>query len=136
MKKSAAVVKENIRKFLYKLEYCPNPDCIQIHARSRFPKAGDMDSLDLSFGNKSKKRHPLYVELAKIKGLVSATACDGRYCLQIVKASSLFSWDELLPKILKAVQDHVAGKRRIVPVEEPKPNLFEKPETQDLEDRD
>ncbi len=112
------------RKFLYKLEYCPNPDCIQIHACSRFPKADTMDSLDLRWGNKNKKRHPLYANLAKIKGLVSASSAgEGGYCLQVVKANIFFSWDKLLPKVLKAVQDHVAGKRKIVPIEESKPKL-------------
>ena len=27
--------------FRYQIEYCPNPDCIQIHTRTRFPEVDD-----------------------------------------------------------------------------------------------
>ena len=113
--------KKILRKFPYKLEYCPNPDCIQICARSRFPSSDSMDLIDLRYSNKSRqmsKRHPLFAKLSKITGLKSAF---GRgYSLQVVKANSLFTWDKLLPKVLRAVQETVAGKRMMSRVGEPK----------------
>src|SRR5207253_758206 len=107
------------RGFLYQIEFCPNPDCIQIHARNRFPKTDG--SHDLRFlveyekhpENKGKKLHSLYKGLAKVRGLKSACEVDG-YTLQCLKANSLFSWEEILPKILEMIQVHVAGKRKIV----------------------
>lgn len=108
------------RKFPYQLEFCPNQDCIQIHARSRFPYNED-SGLDLRWivkyrkKKEGKKTHPLYLALAKIQGLETASAAGNGYSLQIIKAR-MFSWDELLPKILKVVQETVAGKRQLLEV--------------------
>ncbi len=107
-----------MKKFPYKLEYCPNPNVIQIQARSRFPKQGSMDILNLRLGGKDRKRHPLYVALSKISGIESASATGSGYCLQVAKANDLFSWDEILPKILAAIQTALAGKRQMAQVGE------------------
>lgn len=107
--------------FRYQIEYCPNPDCIQIHTRTRFPEFDD-SSLNLrtviknagkpGWGIKGKI-HPFYKDLAKIHGLKSASDTDG-YSLQCLKVNSLFNWDEIIPKILKAIKTHVAKKRTMV----------------------
>ncbi len=113
------------RGFLYHIEYCINPDCIQIHTRTRFPEFED-HSLDLRFLIKLEKNKkegkpvpPFYKELSRIHGLKSASDTDG-YSLQCMKANGLFRWDEILPKILKAIQTHIAKKRLMVAAQEPK----------------
>ncbi len=115
------------KRFPYYLEYSPNPDCIKVHARVRFPEGDSMDSIDLRFYNKHKKtfkgkkrdkRHPLFDALARIKGLKSASG--GNYYLQVVKGNDLFTWPELLPKILNAVQKHVAGERKLFEIGQPR----------------
>lgn len=107
------------QKFLYQLEYAPNPDCIQVHARVRFPKNDTMDMLDLRYNTKDKKkRHPLYAALAKIQGLQSAHG--GGYTLQVLKANHMFDWEKLIPKVLAAIQTTVAGKRVMTPFGPPK----------------
>lgn len=112
--------------FRYQIEYCPNPDCIQIHTRTRFPQI-DNHYLDLRTTIKNAGKPgwgingtipPFYKELARIRGLKSAFDTDG-YSLQCLKVNSLFSWDEILPKILKAIKTHVAKKRTMVELEPP-----------------
>ncbi|MBU6427031.1 hypothetical protein KGQ27_02205 [Patescibacteria group bacterium] len=110
------------RGFIYQVEFCPNPDCIRINTRTRFPEIDD-HGLDLrtvvknankpGWGIKGKI-HPFYKDLAKIHGLKSASDTDG-YSLQCLKVNSLFNWEDILPKILKAIQVHVAKKRKMVP---------------------
>lgn len=116
--KKAVASRKQVHKFLYQLEYCPSPQVIQVHARVRFPKNGTLDFLDLGLGTKNKKRHPLYAALAKIQGLQSASG-DG-YKLQLVKANDMFDWDQLIPKVLTAIQATVAGKRVLTPYGPPK----------------
>ncbi len=109
------------RGFIYQIEFCPNPDCIQVHTRTRFPEIDD-HGLDLrtvvknvgkpGWGIKGKI-HPFYKDLAKIQGLKSASDTDG-YSLQCLKVNNLFNWEDILPKILKAIQVHVAKKRKMV----------------------
>lgn len=108
--------------FVYQINYCPNPDCIQIQARVLFPKGDDLDS-SLGFEYvtsdpiRAQRRHPLFNQLASIEGLKSASGGD--YNLQILKANSLFTWEELLPQILKAIQDHLAKGMDMVASGEP-----------------
>lgn len=117
--------------FIYQVEFCPNPDCIQIHTRTRFPEIDD-SGLDLrtviknagkpGWGIKGKVPD-FYKDLAKIHGLKSASDTDG-YSLQCMKVNSLFNWEDILPKILKAIQLHVAKKRKMVeagPAKRPTP---------------
>lgn len=117
--KSVAPKKASRQKFLYQLEYTPNPDCIQVHARVRFPQSDSMDSLDLRYNAKDKKkRHPLYAAMSKIHGLKSAYGGD--YTLQVLKANHMFDWEKLVPKVLAAIQATVAGKRVMTPFGPPK----------------
>jgi hypothetical protein len=109
---------KQVHKFLYQLEYCPNPQVIRVHARVRFPKSDTLDMLDLNHNKKGKKRHPLYAALAKIQGLESADS-DG-YALQLAKANDMFDWDQLIPKVLAVIQTTMAGKRVLTPFGPPK----------------
>jgi len=118
-KTKASKVQVKGSKFPYYLEYCPNQDIVQIHARSRFPKSSDMDGLDLQIDSKrKKKRHQLYIALARTKGIKSASSHG--YHLTIEKANDLFPWPEILPKLLRLIQTHVAGKRKLVEIGKPK----------------
>lgn len=103
------------RGFLYQVEYCPNPNCIQIQMRTRFPELDD-SGLDLRYAVKHHKGkvHPFYKDLVKVRGLDSASDTDGGYTLQLVKANKLFSWNEILPKVMRVIQIHMAGKRKMV----------------------
>ena len=110
-----------MHKFPFRIEFCPNPDVIVIHTRSRFPKSDTMDSLDIRYCNKNRqergvKRHPLYLALSKVHGVVSASTSGngGDYGLHVCKANNLFTWDEILPKVLAAIQTTVAGKRKMI----------------------
>ena len=98
-------------KFFYLIHYCPNPDCIQVQARIRFPKGLETDQLlDFEYASadptRAQQRHPFYNALAGIEGLKSASG--GSYNLQLSKANGLFTWEELLPSILEAIRLHLA----------------------------
>lgn len=113
----ATSTKNSRKGFVYQVEYCPNPECILIHTRTKFPEFENR-ILDLRTCVKnagkpgwSLKRVPtFYKDLAKIRGLKSASPTDD-YSLFCEKANSLFTWTELLPKIMKVIQLHIAGKR-------------------------
>jgi hypothetical protein len=93
-----------------------------IHTRTRFADIDSGAMLDLrtiiknagkpGWGIKGKI-HPFYKDLAKIRGLKSASATDG-YSLMCEKVNHLFAWEEILPKILEAIKVHVAKKRVMV----------------------
>ena len=113
--------KQTVRKqkeFLFRLEFAPNPDVIHIHARRRFPQSSDWDMLGFSDVPKEekKKRHPFYAALARIRGLEASYAED--YDVQISKAK-MFTWDELLQSIKKALQLHLAGDSKLKEIEPP-----------------
>ena len=104
------MMKKN-NSFVYHVHHCSNPDSIQIQARVRFPKVNNKDlTLDFECVTtdpiRAKLQHPFYSQLAGIDGLKSASG--GSCNLQIWKVNILFTWDELLPQILKAIQDHFA----------------------------
>ncbi|HVM77020.1 MAG TPA: hypothetical protein VMU07_02615 [Candidatus Paceibacterota bacterium] len=121
MKKKVVAKKSAQRKFPYQIEYYSNPEYITIHARSRFPELeGYVYGLRFAVTDakeEGKKVHPFYLVLNRVRGITEVSPHD--YELTITKAP-MFSWDEMLPQILKALQDTIAGKRKLVEVGEPK----------------
>jgi hypothetical protein len=90
----------------YKLEYCPNPDVIQIHLQKRICSSmienfeSPEDKIDVWEGNVivSKKDPPNFVKrLWEVSGieLISIEA----YNLQIMKGSA-FDWVDMLEQII------------------------------------
>lgn len=113
--------KQTVRKqeeFVFRLEFAPNADVIHIHTRKRFPQSSEWDMLGFADAPKSekKKRHPFYAALVRIRGLVNFSSVD--YEVQISKAK-MFTWDELLPRIKKALQIHIAGGSQLKEIEPP-----------------
>jgi hypothetical protein len=108
--------------FLYQLEYYPNPECLGIQARVRFPDDEDhlMGGLDIRYivKNHGEKVHPLYVGLAGIEGVISVHGA-GRYTLTVEKANQMFTWEELIPKILDVIQTTVAGECKLKAIGRP-----------------
>ncbi len=102
---------ESKEVFLYQVEYYPNDDCVAIHTRCLIPRGGMTDVH--WFVNNDKDVHPLYVALDAMGGIDSARSTNGGYTLQVTRASCIFSWDEMIPKILVAVQLTLAGSKKI-----------------------
>lgn len=97
--------------FRYKIEKCQNPQIIVIHTRVVIPRANAVDAFaSMAAANEHdwmvQSRHPLYNALAAIDGIETASPVSG-YDLRLSKAE-LFSWDEILPSVLKAIQKHLA----------------------------
>ncbi len=85
------------------IETHPNQDCATIHARNRFPEVDSSYSL-FGVGHKlakTKELHPMVAKVAEVKGIVGISTRD--YSMTITKAR-LFSWDELLPTIIAAIE--------------------------------
>jgi hypothetical protein len=128
--RAAKSIQNKGKMFPYYLEYYPNPQVIGIHTRTRIPelKIGVgrslKDCVELSRiqdgPRKPMKLHPLYLALNRMKGVKSAWAENGRYGLHVEKANDMFTWPEILPKVLRAVQKHIAGGRKLVEIGRPK----------------
>jgi len=102
----------------YQIEYCPNPQCVQIHVDQRLINGSILSFEHFDIGESSKKD---FKELAvNEQGLLdfckAVSELDGmeehisfqRYQIQMLKANDMFSWDEILPHVLNALQTFVA----------------------------
>jgi hypothetical protein len=111
---------KSIKGFKYQVEHFPNPECVELHSRVRLPQCDGGECLDLKTLIKnvgkpgwSMKRVPdFYRDLAKIRGLKEATNLHG-YSLHMTR-HKMFSWDEILPKVLKVIQKRIAKGRKMV----------------------
>jgi len=107
--------KKKVKGFRIQFEFCPNQDIVIVHSRKKFlyseseshmqrlTRKGKNGSFEkpVPVGNK----HPLFKAIRRIKGVLK-TSSD-QYELHVEKAS-LFSWDEILPKVRRAIRKHYA----------------------------
>ena len=114
----------------YQIEYCPNPDCIQIHVKQRlirgsilcfeFFDIGDYDQKEFA---KEAVNPDGLVSFCKVVSELDSMESDisiERYNIQIQKASGMFSWDDILPYVLDALKTFVASDGKLEEVAPPK----------------
>lgn len=106
----------------YQIEYCPNPDCVQIHTDQRLIQGTILcfEHFETSNYNKKEFKEQAVNEEGLINFCKVVSELDGmeqdisfsRYQIQMSKAS-VFSWDALLPHILDALRTFVARDAQI-----------------------
>ena len=107
----------------YQIEYCPNPDCIQIHVKQRlirgsilcfeFFDIGDYDQKEFA---KEAVNPDGLVSFCKVVSELDGMENDisfGRYEIQMLKASSIFSWNDVLPYVLDALKTFIASDGKL-----------------------
>lgn len=102
----------------YQIEYCPNPQCVKIHVNQRLIKGTILltEYMDISehekkeFKEKAINEQELFNFCQVVDELngIERGVSFGRYHIQMLKASDMFSWDEILPHVLNALQTFVA----------------------------
>lgn len=107
---------KNVKGFRFQIEHYPNPNIVCVHTRKIFPKS-QTDSLMMSHLNKAKgneerkgNRHPLIKSIRRLKGVLKVSS--ELYELRIEKAT-LFQWEELLPKVRRALKKQFADGKEL-----------------------
>ena len=124
----------------YQIEYCPNPDCLQIHTDQRLIRGtiATFEYFDLGEGAEKDFRRDAGNDNADplISFCRVTTELDGmeehisfgRYQIQMMKAP-LFLWERLLPHILCALRTFVAKDgsqfEELMPAKRPTPEYLE-----------
>ena len=109
-------IKKNAKGFRFQIEHYPNPDIVCVHTRKMFPRS-QTDSLMKSHFDKAKEneerkgnRHPLIKSIRRLKGVLEVSS--ELYELRIEKAT-LFQWEELLPKVRRALKKYFADGKEL-----------------------
>jgi hypothetical protein len=93
----------------FQLEFHPNPDCMTVHvAKQLTEKAIEiwMDGTDLDRDDEIHSPAPAYIkEIYALDGITDHISLK-RYELGVSKGK-LFSWDELVPKIVAIMQSYL-----------------------------
>jgi len=113
----------------YQIEYCPNPDCLQIHTDQRLIRGiiAVFEHFDLGEGAEEDFRRDANNADQLISFCRAVTELDGmeehisfhRYQIQMEKAP-MFSWETLLPSILDALRTFVAKDGQLEELAPPK----------------
>ncbi|MDQ5949088.1 MAG: Nfu protein [Patescibacteria group bacterium] len=99
------------------IEFCPNPNVVEIHVNQRLIQGSVLYfecSADSSEIGKEFKKQAINADnllnfcktVSELDGMEGEILFD-RYTIQLSKAS-MFSWDEVLPHILNALQTFIA----------------------------
>ena len=101
----------------YQIEYCPNPDCLQVHTDQRLIRGtiAVFEHFDLGEGAEEDFRKEANNPNQLVSFCRAVSELDGmeegvsfnRYQIQMMKAP-MFSWETLLPSILDALRTFVA----------------------------
>lgn len=116
---------KKVKGFRFQVEYCPNQNIIIVHARKMFPLS-ETDPLMRSSFDKAKEKkeregnqHPLIKTIRRTKGVLKVNS--SRYQLRVEKAE-LFTWDEILPKVRRALKNHFADGKELDEIPAHKPS--------------
>jgi Pyruvate/2-oxoacid:ferredoxin oxidoreductase delta subunit len=106
--------------FRFQIEHCPDQNIIIVHTMKKFPKA-ETDPLMSSFDKTERKgnQHPLIKSIRRIKGVLKVSS--DKFQLYVEKAE-LFQWDEILPKVRRALKEHFADGMELDEIPAHKPS--------------
>lgn len=116
---------KKVKGFQFQVEYCPNQNIIIVHAKKMFPKAETDPMMRSSFDKAAERKeregnqHPLIKSIRRFKGVLKIGS--QRYQLRIEKAE-LFSWDDILPKVRRALKEHFADGKELDEIPAHKPS--------------
>lgn len=90
------------------IEFCPNPDCVQIHFSEQLTdKLIMFHGRDKCWNDEAPKNLiELKDNLFSIKGMDNMSFSP--YRIQMLRSSSLFAWNDILPQAEKLIRDYFA----------------------------
>jgi hypothetical protein len=111
------------RGFQFKIEYHPNQNMITIHTKKMFPPSAT-DSISMCLDEKRYRKgnkHALIKSIRRFTGVLKVSS--DHYELSIEKAE-LFTWEEILPKVRRALKKHFAAGKELneLPAQGPSPD--------------
>lgn len=127
----------------YQIEFFPNPHCVRIHVSQRLTRGtilfdgymGVFEPGQEEFKKEEINEQRLFNFCKVVDELdgIERGISLGRYHVEMLKASDMFSWDDILPHVLNALQTFVAADGTI---EESAPPKLPTPEELSCLERD